>query len=104
MIRVTIIYHATGIRVEFTPGNANFSSWLAKKIPNPRWHGIDPGKIDLAIDDLTEEEAEYIEQLAIAQAASGDQVKLEVIGKPIPLAMPVKTKSEPEENKQIHLF
>lgn len=101
MIHVIIICHATGARASFTPENKNFTYWTFQKIEASRWRKED-GKF--ITDNLTDEEAEYIEQLAKAQASSGDQVKLEVIGKPVPLAKPVKKKPEPEEGEQISLF
>lgn len=102
MIQVVITYHATGAQVSFTPGNDNFTYWVYQKVKASRWRK--EADKDIA-DNVSDDEAEYIEQLATAQAATGDQVRLEVIGRPVSMGRPVKNKPEPEpENRQMSLF
>jgi hypothetical protein len=86
MITVRIFYNPDGIRAEYTPGNANFSSWMFRKFGD--WRQIEEGRLDLYRDGLTPDDALYIEQLAKAQKESGDAVELIIKGKPEPAPPP----------------
>ena len=100
MIHVVITYHATGVRASVTLGNDNFTYWVYQKIEHSRWRKEDN---KFSVDDLTDEEADYLEQLAQAQSETGDQVRLEVRGKPVSMGGTVK-KRPVVETPQMSLF
>ncbi len=80
MIHCKISYGPDKISVDFYPGTANFDYWLNKKVVAERWKPSGDG-IWLTCEDITEDEADYIERIAIAQWGPE---RCEIRGKDVP--------------------
>lgn len=100
MANCRIHYSATSIFVDYLPGNANFSYWLYQKVASERWKQTGEG-IRLGCE-VTEEEAEYIEKLALSQWGPNG---CEVIGRPSPVQLkPRPIHSKNKDDLQLSLF